>query len=158
MKPLTTWLKEYGESHQNPINRAIHKFAVPAITFSLLGLLWTLPRPEVFIQFSEDFGNWLNWATIFAFMCLIFYLRLSVRYAFIMLIVCGAMLGVQKTWLAQTEYQALANFIIFVVAWVFQFIGHKIEGKKPSFFQDIQFLLIGPIWVIHSLQKNSRKL
>ncbi len=37
---------------------------------------------------------------------------------------------------------------IFIISWVFQFIGHAIEGKKPSFFQDIQYLLIGPLWVI----------
>ncbi|GAL26575.1 putative PRS2 protein [Vibrio variabilis] len=36
---------------------------------------------------------------------------------------------------------------LFVVLWIMQFVGHKIEGKKPSFFDDIQFLLIGPIWV-----------
>ena len=40
------------------------------------------------------------------------------------------------------------SLIIFIIAWIGQFIGHKIEGKKPSFFQDIQFLLIGPAWLI----------
>jgi uncharacterized membrane protein YGL010W len=37
---------------------------------------------------------------------------------------------------------------LFIVAWIFQFIGHKIEGKKPSFFKDLQFLLIGPAWLL----------
>jgi len=41
--------------------------------------------------------------------------------------------------------------ILFVIAWVFQFIGHKIEGKKPSFFKDLQFLLIGPAWIVNQL-------
>ena len=40
------------------------------------------------------------------------------------------------------------SLIIFVIAWIGQFIGHKIEGKKPSFFEDIQFLLIGPAWLL----------
>jgi uncharacterized membrane protein YGL010W len=37
---------------------------------------------------------------------------------------------------------------IFILAWVGQFIGHKIEGKKPSFFKDLQFLLVGPLWLL----------
>ena len=41
--------------------------------------------------------------------------------------------------------------IVFVLAWVGQFIGHKIEGKKPSFIKDIQFLLIGPIWLLSAI-------
>ena len=37
---------------------------------------------------------------------------------------------------------------IFVVGWIFQFVGHKIEGKKPSFFEDIQYLWVGPLFVV----------
>ena len=37
---------------------------------------------------------------------------------------------------------------IFVIAWIGQFLGHKIEGKKPAFFKDLQFLLIGPLWLL----------
>ena len=37
---------------------------------------------------------------------------------------------------------------IFVGAWIGQFIGHKLEGKKPSFFNDLQFLMIGPAWLM----------
>ena len=40
---------------------------------------------------------------------------------------------------------------IFVAAWVLQFIGHKIEGKKPSFFEDIQYLWVGPMFVLSKL-------
>ena len=43
---------------------------------------------------------------------------------------------------------------IFVITWIFQFIGHKIEGKKPSFLKDLQFLLIGPIWLLHFILKK----
>jgi uncharacterized membrane protein YGL010W len=36
---------------------------------------------------------------------------------------------------------------IFVVAWIGQFYGHHLEGRKPSFLTDLQYLLIGPIWI-----------
>ena len=42
----------------------------------------------------------------------------------------------------------LSSIVAFVILWIMQFVGHHIEGKKPSFFKDIQFLLIGPAWVI----------
>ena len=45
--------------------------------------------------------------------------------------------------------------MIFVVAWIGQFIGHKIEGKKPSFFEDLQFLLIGPMWLLADLYRRA---
>jgi uncharacterized membrane protein YGL010W len=43
---------------------------------------------------------------------------------------------------------------IFVLAWIGQFYGHKVEGKKPSFFKDLQFLLIGPAWLMHFVYKK----
>lgn len=44
---------------------------------------------------------------------------------------------------------------VFVITWIFQFIGHKIEGKKPSFLKDLQFLLIGPIWLLGFILKKT---
>jgi uncharacterized membrane protein YGL010W len=46
---------------------------------------------------------------------------------------------------------------LFSVAWIGQFYGHKVEGKKPSFFQDLQFLLIGPAWVVENLFAKKKK-
>ena len=46
------------------------------------------------------------------------------------------------------------SMLIFIFAWIGQFIGHKIEGQKPSFFEDIQFLLIGPAWLLSFIYKK----
>ena len=46
------------------------------------------------------------------------------------------------------------SLFVFVIAWVGQFIGHVVEGKKPSFFKDIQFLMIGPIWLMSFIYKK----
>ena len=46
------------------------------------------------------------------------------------------------------------SMLIFIFACIGQFIGHKIEGQKPSFFEDIQFLLIGPAWLLSFIYKK----
>ncbi|SEG37444.1 DUF962 domain-containing protein [Vibrio hangzhouensis] len=140
MKSLQQWLDAYGESHQNSTNRKIHKIAVPGIYLSIVGLIWCLPQlPAGSLS--------INWVWIVMVPVMVFYLRLS-RSVFIQmliftlaclaLITFAAMLGVSIFYL---------SIVLFVVLWVMQFIGHKVEGKKPSFFDDLQFLLIGPVWV-----------
>jgi len=151
MRSLEQWLAEYGVSHQNPVNQIIHKVCVPLIEFSLLGILWLLPTPEIFWQIP-----FLNWCTIFCFFAILFYLSLkNSRYFFATLAFLFPMLFLIN--FLQNYFGGIviyAYLLIFVVAWIGQFIGHKIEGKKPSFFKDLLFLLIGPLWVIKSLLKD----
>ena len=140
MKDLTQWLSEYGESHQNPINQKIHKVAVPGIFLSVVGLIWSIPSIELF-------GLSLNWVWVAAFPVMVFYFRLSLSVFLMMLgftLACIAL--VWSIELMQVSI-FLFSLTLFSILWLFQFIGHKIEGKKPSFFEDLQFLLIGPIWV-----------
>ncbi len=144
MKSIQQWLDEYGESHRNPTNKLIHWICVPAITFSLLGLLWSIPVPAAMASVSP----WLNWATLFAVLAGLFYLRLSTTIFMGMTVVAVAMLVVCDL-IARSEWSLWQlSLLVFVVAWVGQFIGHKIEGKKPSFFKDLQFLLVGPAWLL----------
>lgn len=140
MKDLTQWLSEYGESHQNPINQKIHKVAVPGIFLSVVGLIWSIPSIELF-------GLSLNWVWVAALPVMVFYFRLSLSVFLMMLgftLACIAL--VWSIELMQVSI-FLFSLTLFAILWLFQFIGHKIEGKKPSFFEDLQFLLIGPIWV-----------
>jgi uncharacterized membrane protein YGL010W len=48
----------------------------------------------------------------------------------------------------------MVYFSVFIITWIFQFIGHTIEGQKPSFLKDLQFLLIGPIWLLGFILKK----
>lgn len=134
MRTLSSWLSEYGESHQHPMNVAIHKVAVPLIMLSVLGLGWSL-SPLL--------------AIAMAIAALIFYVALSVRIAVMMALFLALELGVVYG-LSHLESVALwlLSLLIFVVAWIFQFIGHAIEGRRPSFLKDLAFLLIGPVWVL----------
>lgn len=135
MKTLAVWLDEYGESHRNPTNKLIHWVCVPVIYFCVLALLYSL-------------HPWAAWGGLAA--ALAFYLPLSVPLALGMLALTAVMLAILPA-IPQLPRVALA---LFVLAWIGQFIGHKIEGKKPSFFKDLQFLLVGPVWLLHFVYKR----
>lgn len=145
MKTIHQWLSEYGESHQNQTNKAVHWVCVPLIMFSLIGLLWSIPVPDTFHKSSFP----VNFGTIFLLLALCYYILLSVRLTIGMLIVSAAIIA-GNYYLAQLNIAPLwlISLLIFAVAWVGQFIGHNIEGKKPSFLKDLQFLLIGPLWIM----------
>lgn len=153
MKALNQWFDEYAESHRNETNKSIHYICVPAIFFSIVGLLMGIP-PYFLSEIPGDIFLLENWATFALVFVLIFYFRLSVSMGFKMLIF--SVLCLLGNYLISTVAPLwLVSLIIFAVAWVGQFYGHKIEGKKPSFLKDIQFLLIGPAWVIDNLFRSN---
>ncbi len=126
-------LAHYRENHQNPRNEVIHFIAIPLIALSLLGMLFAL-HPYV--------------AYAFLVASLVYYARLSMVFFASMALFSAAMLAV----VFAMESQVLpVSIAIFVGAWVLQFIGHKIEGKKPSFFEDLQYLWVGPLFVLSKL-------
>lgn len=146
MKKIDMLLNEYGESHQNPTNKRVHWICVPLIFWSIVALLFSIPVP------SENW--WMNVALFSLVLVLIYYIRLSVTLAIGMalfasfcLVICFVMnqAGWPVAWIALG---------VFVAAWVGQFWGHQVEGKKPSFLKDIQFLLIGPAWLMSFLLKG----
>ncbi|MBG8554892.1 Mpo1 family 2-hydroxy fatty acid dioxygenase [Hymenobacter guriensis] len=148
---LTSLLNEYGESHQNPTNKLVHWVCVPLIMFSILGLLWSIPVPLP----VRGISPWLNWGSLVMVLALAYYIRLSVPLAVGMLlvwVVMAAALSFVGSY-APLPFWALC-LIIFVLAWVGQFWGHKVEGKKPSFLKDLQFLLIGPLWLLHFVYRR----
>ena len=144
MRSVADWLSEYGESHRNPTNKLLHWICVPLIVLTLFGLLWSIPVPPLFATISP----WLNWATVFAGAALLYYLSLSPSLALgILFTFIALLLATQR--LATLPWPLwLTSLSIFVVAWIGQFIGHAVEGKRPSFFKDVQFLLIGPLWLL----------
>jgi uncharacterized membrane protein YGL010W len=155
---VDAYFDKYAESHRNQTNKLIHWICVPLIVFSLLGLVWALPFPH--FDFLGKGNGYINWATFLILFSMLYYLRLSVPLAAVMLLVIFAfaagIVSLEKGhdhqgWLPMWQVCA----IIFVVAWIGQFIGHKIEGRKPSFLDDLRFLLIGPIWLIHFIFKKA---
>jgi uncharacterized membrane protein YGL010W len=144
MRSVTDWLGEYAGSHQNPVNKLLHWICVPPIVLAVLGLLWSTPVPEAFAEVSP----WLNWATLAAAAALIYYLLLSPALAAGVLIAFIVLLLITQQ-LAHLPWPLwLTSVVIFGVAWIGQFVGHALEGQRPSFFKDLQFLLIGPLWLL----------
>ena len=136
-RTIDTLLAQYSESHLNPTNEVIHFICVPIIVFTLLGLLWAAhPLLAVAVTLAS----------------LAYYFKLSKPFALGMLLMTTAMLAL----LAALPDKAVLplSVAIFVLAWIGQFIGHKIEGKKPSFFDDLRFLLIGPLFVLGFLYRR----
>ena len=144
MRSVYSWLDEYGASHQHGFNKFLHSICVPAIVFSLMGLAWGLAVPETLQFLSPVF----NWAAVLALAALVFYIFLSVRLALGMAVVLAIMLVM--VFLIDRLPVPLwrISIIIFILAWIGQFIGHLAEGRRPSFFKDLQFLLIGPLWLL----------
>lgn len=142
MRELKSYIDEYSESHQNPVNILIHKICVPAIMFSLLGIIKALPVPA-------SWPLWLDWSLVFVFVAFIYYAMFkNIRVILAVIVKVAPMLVILE--LLRPRFFIL-SVVIFIVAWIGQFIGHKIEGKKPSFLKDLLFLLIGPIWTMHTL-------
>ncbi|WP_323061130.1 Mpo1 family 2-hydroxy fatty acid dioxygenase [Aeromonas hydrophila] len=143
MKGIEEWFELYGQSHRHPVNVAIHKLAVPGIYLCALALLWCLP--------AGPLPSSLNWAALVAIPVLAFYLRLSFALFVGMTVLTALGLVICHSWQGPLLWPAL---FAFVLLWIAQFVGHKIEGKRPSFLADLQFLLIGPAWVLASLYRR----
>lgn len=151
MKKIDSLLTSYGESHQNHLNKWIHWICVPAIMFSLIGLVMRIP-------FFGQESIFFNWATVLLILALLYYLKLSVSLFIGFLFISFLLLfgNVQLTHFCN-QLKCNPSFCllsIFVLAWIGQFIGHSIEGRRPSFMQDLQFLLIGPAWLLHFIYKK----
>ena len=153
MKTAQQWFDEYAVSHQNETNQFIHYICVPAIFFSVIGLLMSIPT--TFLENLLGLYNPLieNWAVVVGLFISIFYFRLGFWY-FIKMVLLILLSIIGNYWLSSFGNLAMISLAIFVLAWIGQFYGHKVEGMKPSFIKDLQFLLIGPLWVIEKIVRK----
>ncbi len=150
-KSADQWFAEYGESHQDHTNEVIHWICVPLIFFGVLGFVWTLPVPGAW----EDAMPWFNWSLVAIVLAFSFYARLSPALsAGLLLFMALCYAGLVLIELFAPWPVGRICLAVFAVAWIGQFIGHKIEGKKPSFLNDAIFLLIGPAWLMSRLYQR----
>ncbi|HEU4812807.1 MAG TPA: Mpo1-like protein [Xanthomonadaceae bacterium] len=148
-RPIDRWFARYAADHRHPANVAIHWLAVPAILWSVVALLWCIPVP----------GTWFNaglWAALAMFAAWMFYYRASRSLGFGMLAVLVAMAWLTRwlhDWLG-TDGLLWTAVAVFVIAWIAQFIGHKVEGRRPSFLTDLTYLLVGPAWLLSKVYRS----
>lgn len=126
-------LAHYAESHRDPRNEAIHCVAIPLIMLSLVGLLYAA-HPWVAYAFLAASG--------------VYYARLSLVFLVTMTVISAILVLLVR---AMGEALVPLCGAIFVLAWIGQFVGHKLEGRKPSFLEDLQYLWVGPLFVLSLL-------
>tara|TARA_B100001250_G_C19662824_1_gene727897 strand:+ start:89 stop:619 length:531 start_codon:yes stop_codon:yes gene_type:complete len=171
MKNIDDWFNEYGESHQNRTNKIIHWICIPLIFWSIIGLLSVIPHNYLDISGSLFVDEFIHWGSVAIVLGLMFYLNLSFKvflgmFFFSLLVLVDLyytvyLFDVNRFWglfngwdLDGDQFLLYCCLVVFVFAWILQFVGHKIEGKKPSFFKDLQFLLIGPAWLLGFIYKK----
>ena len=133
MSVLAKLLSSYSENHQNPINELIHIFAIPLIMFSIVGLVSAL---NFFLEI------------VLVVIVFFYYLKLSKIAAILML---GWLVAYLVLVHLLEPYILAISVTLFTIGWLMQFIGHSIEGKRPSFFEDLRHFLIGPLFVLHKI-------
>lgn len=152
MRKIDLLFAEYAESHRNSTNKLIHWICVPLIFWTILGFISLIPSKSIGFRYIGEI-SYISFAAIA--LVTIFYTRLSFLIGLIMFFVMILMesfaYGInirfeEKSW--------IVYLAVFVITWIFQFVGHKIEGKKPSFLKDLQFLLVGPIWLLSFILKK----
>ena len=136
MRRVDLLFERYGETHRNPVNKAIHWVCVPLITWSVLAALWVASPVAVYVLIA---------------LSLVYYVRMSMPIAVGMLALTALMVAMLPLLGAYALWTAV---VVFVVAWIGQFVGHAIEGRKPKFLQDLQFLLVGPAWLLGALYRG----
>jgi uncharacterized membrane protein YGL010W len=130
VRRLDRLLAHYEESHRHPTNELIHLIAIPAIMVSIVGLLYAL-------------HPWVAYAFVAASM--VYYALLQAPLLLAIMVGWTVVMFALVHVMGDRVLPISAG--IFVVGWIFQFVGHKIEGKKPSFFEDLQYLYVGPLFV-----------
>ena len=148
-RSIDRWFSSYSSDHRNTTNQWLHVVCVPLILWSVIALLWCIPVP------GSLFGPGA-WAALVMFMAWSFYYRHSRTLGMGMLLIF-----VLFSWATRWLHMELGTIGllklaigVFVVAWIGQFVGHHIEGRRPSFLTDLTYLLIGPIWVLNKLYRK----
>ena len=150
MRDVQQWFDGYSGDHQNPTNRGIHWICVPVILWCVIAVLWAIPVPAAFSRPGL-------WAGLAMFLAWVFYWRLSRPLGLAMLalfVVFGFIAHLAYAALGPRHLLVLAG-ALFVAAWIGQFVGHRIEGRRPSFLTDLAYLLIGPAWLMGKLMRRA---
>ena len=148
-RSMQDWLDSYSADHRNPVNQVFHWCCVPPIVWAVIALLWAIPVPQTWLRP----GAWAVAVMVLAF----YWYWKRARTLALALLLAFALLGLLTNflyWKLGTANLCWLAIGVFVVAWIGQFIGHKFEGRKPSFLTDLVYLLIGPAWVLAKLYRR----
>jgi uncharacterized membrane protein YGL010W len=129
----TELFTEYASYHADRRNRICHAFGIPLIVLGIMGLAH-------FVRVGP-----VDLAALAAIALLIYYAAIDVRGALISLAVFAILYAVAIRVAWQVSLAA------FILGWGFQFVGHKLEGSKPKFLENLIYLLIGPLYIFEEM-------
>ena len=133
---LKAHFRDYAAFHGTAGNRACHYIGIPLIVASLFALLSAVPLFTV-AAYTVTLAEVLLLATT------LYYLRLDP-------VLAALMLGASVLLIAVGRHIPIAWAVaLFVVGWIFQFIGHYVyEKRAPAFYRNLAHLLVGPLWIL----------
>lgn len=151
LRAIDRYFAHYGADHQHPVNQLIHWICVPLILWAVLAIAWTIPVPAAV-------GRPGLWAGVLMFLAFLWYYRHSRSLGLGMLLVFMLLAFATELLYRMLDARGLLwlALTVFVLAWIGQFIGHRIEGRRPSFLTDIFYLLVGPAWLLGKLLRRLR--
>ncbi|GAA4096723.1 DUF962 domain-containing protein [Mucilaginibacter panaciglaebae] len=155
-RPIDLIIDQYDSFHQKPANRVINYICIPLIVFSIVGFVWSLPFPQ--LKFLGSYISYLNWGSFLIAFSVYYYMRLSPLMSYVLLLILFALVYLV---IQMRAAESSGGFVlpqvcvfIFIMANIAQFIGYRIEGKKPTFSDEFKFILTGPIWLLSLVLKK----
>ena len=150
MSDTDKWLRNYGENHRNVAHPAVYWLAVAALVLATVGMLWSLPVPDEFMKISPA----LNWGSAFLMVSVVYYFIISVSLAIGMLPVVFGISSL-AVWLERSPFEAaLVSLILFSLSIAGLFLGRRADGGAMAVFEDIQMMMIAPVWLMSRLYKR----
>ncbi|MEJ2602970.1 MAG: DUF962 domain-containing protein [Gammaproteobacteria bacterium] len=144
MRTADLWLARYSQHHHHPLNRVMHAVSIPLAVIGVTGLLWSLPAPDAF----GDISPALNWGTAFLLAAVVYYFILSIPLALGLLPFVLAVTGVLGRLDGLTRPLWQVSLAVLLAALVLQALGHLVESRRPRLLEDLQYLMIGPAWLM----------
>ncbi|MCC8424010.1 DUF962 domain-containing protein [Mucilaginibacter sp. UR6-11] len=154
-RPVDVIIDEYAGFHQKPANRIINYICIPLIVFSVVGFVWSLPFPQ--LKFLGSYIIYLNWGSFLIAFSVYYYMRLSPILSYVMLLLLFALVYLVIQVQAAEHSGVLLPQVcvfIFIMANIAQFIGYRIEGRKPTFSEEFKFMLTSPLWLLSLVLKK----
>ncbi|MDB5003265.1 MAG: hypothetical protein JWQ34_1490 [Mucilaginibacter sp.] len=155
-RPIDVIIDQYASFHQKPANRLINYLCIPLIVFSVVGFVWSLPFPQ--LKFLGVYNTYLNWGSFLIAFSVYYYMRLSPILSYIILLLLFALVYIViQLQLAEKSGGFVLPQVcvfIFIMANIAQFIGYRIEGRKPTFSDEFKFMLIAPLWLLSLVLKK----
>ena len=150
MRPADEWLQQYSRHHADGADQLLHRLMIPLLVTSVVGLLWAIPVPTTFREATPV----LNWGTIFLMAAIVYYFILSISLAFGALPIIASVVWAVM-WLDRLSYPLwMSSAALLITAWMGLRVSHRSPGLRPSLIGDLQYVMLGPVWLVSALYRR----